>query len=259
MENFDIYARLYDLDYAGFDDDLQFIMQMAARCGSPILELGCGTGRLLLPLAAEGYEVTGVDISGAMLDLSRHKVAAQGLDSRTTLIRGDMRELELGSRFNLVFAAINSFMHMMTTGDQLAALDCIRRHLTGDGVLLLDLFNPHPSRLLDSSGQVVLDKCLTDPDTGLRWMKFRTQTVDIAAQTVDTTLMVDLVSDEAQVQRTVFTYSLRYIHRAELELLLDRAGFALEAIYGSYELDEFTGESDKMITVARPLEASATI
>jgi SAM-dependent methyltransferase len=256
MDPFDLYARFYDLDYAGYDDDLQLIQQTAARCGSPILELGCGTGRLLLPLAAEGFSVTGVDASGAMLEVARQKASAQGVDGRVTVIKQNMRELDLELRYRLAFAAINSFMHMMTTDDQLAALQGIRQHLTSDGVLLLDLFNPHPDRLLDCRGQVVLDKILTDPDTGLHWMKFITQTVDLAQQAVHTNLMLDQVSEEGRVQRTVFAYSLRYIHRVELELLLHRAGFYLEAIYGSYELDEFTGESDKMIAVARPLETN---
>lgn len=254
MDPFDLYARFYDLDYAGFDDDQQFVQQSAVRCGSPILELGCGTGRLLLPLAAGGYEVTGVDVSAAMLETARQKATVQGLNSHVTLVKQDMRELDLGCRYNLAYAAINSFMHMMTTDDQLAALNSIHQHLNSDGVFLLDLFNPHPDRLLDSRGQVVLDKVMTDPETGQHLMKFRTQTVDLAEQTLHTILFLDQVNSEGHVQRTVFTFSLRYIFSGELELLLDRAGFQLEAVYGSYELDEFTGESDKMIAIARPLE-----
>ena len=257
MDPFDLYARFYDLDYAGFDDDLQLVQQTATRCGSPILELGCGTGRLLLPLAADGFNVTGVDDSVAMLEVAHQKASSRGLGSRVTFVNQNMRELDLGLRYRLAFAAINSFMHMMTMNDQLAALKCVRQHLASDGVLLLDLFNPHPDRLLDCRGQVVLDKVLTDPDTGLRWMKFIAQTVDLAQQVVHTKLMLDQVSEEGRMQRTVFAYSLRYIHRIELELLLHRAGFYIEAMYGSYELDEFIGESDKMIAVARPLEANS--
>lgn len=253
MDPFDRYARFYDLDYADFDEDLQLVRQSAARCGSPILELGCGTGRLLLSLATDGHEVTGVDLSEAMLELARQKVSSQGLSSRVTLFRQDMRELDLGRRFKLAFATINSFMHMMNADDQLVALNRIYQHLTGDGILLLDLFNPHPERLLDCSGQVTLDKVLTDADTGQTWTKFRIQTVDLAEQTVHTTLLLDQTNREGHVQRETFDYSLRYIYRAELELLLHRAGFQLEAVYGSYELDEYTGESDKMIAVARPL------
>jgi SAM-dependent methyltransferase len=251
VDPFEAYSRFYDLDYAEFDADLHLIEQFALHCGSPILELGCGTGRLLIPLAGSGYKVTGVDVSEAMLAVARRKVLANGLDSRVALLRQDMRELEIDTRFNLAFAAINSFLHMMTAGDQTAALLRIRQHLNPGGVLLLDLFHPDPGRLLDARGQVVLDKVLTDPDTGHRLMKFRTEVVDLEQQMIHTTLILDEVDLEGRVERTLFSYPLRYLGRGELELLLRHAGFEIEAVYGSYDLDEFTGESDKMVAVAR--------
>ena len=162
-----------------------------------------------------------------------------------------MRALDLGGRYNLAFATINSFMHMVTVDDQLAALARIRQHLNPEGILLLDLFNPHPDRLLDSQGQVILEKTMTEPDTGRELMKFRTQTIDLAEQIVHHTVFVDELDDEGRLRRTPFSYSLRYVFRGELELLMQRAGFQMEAVYGSYELDEFTSESDKMIAVAR--------
>lgn len=251
MEQFDLYARFYDLDYAEFDDDLHMIQQFAARCGSPVLELGCGTGRLLLPLARSGYQVTGIDGSAAMLEIARRKVAAVRLEDQVTLLQQDMREMDLPGRFNLAFAAVNTFLHMMTAGEQLVALAEIRQYLNPGGLLLLDLFNPDLDRLLDSNGQVVLDKVMTDPDTGHQVMKFRTQRADQGCQTIHITLMMDEVDGEGRVQRTLFPFSLRYLFRAELELLLRHAGFEVEAIYGSYDLDEFSGDSDKMIAVAR--------
>jgi SAM-dependent methyltransferase len=251
MDDFGIYARFYDLDYADLDEDLLMIGQFAARCGSPILELACGTGRVLLPLAQQGYEVTGVDTSPAMLAIARRKIAAQGLTDRVTLVEQDMRDLKLAGRFNLVFVAVNSFMHLRTSDDQMAALCCIYQHLTPGGLVLLDLFQPDLGRLLDARGQVVLDKVMADPDTGHRLMKFHTQTVDLVQQTIYVTFLVDELGDEGQVRRTVFPFSMRYLFRSELELLLRRTGFKVEAIYGSYDLEEFSADSDKMIAVAR--------
>lgn len=251
MESFDLYARLYDLDYAGFDDDLFMYQQFAARCGAPILELGCGTGRLLLALAGDGSEVTGIDVSAPMLELARRKVIAQGLEGRVTLLRQDMRQLELDGRFNLAFAAINSFMHMETAGDQLAALVRIREHLNRGGLLVLDLFNPDLGRLVDAQGQVVLDKVMTDPETGNQLIKFRAQTADLGQQMLHMALIVDDVDAGGSLRRHLFSFSMRYLFRGELELLLQQAGFEVEALYGSYDLDEFSGDSDKMIAVAR--------
>jgi SAM-dependent methyltransferase len=251
LDLFGAYARFYDLDCADLDDDVPMILQFALRCGSPILELGCGTGRLLMPLAKAGYKVTGVDVSVAMLSLARSRLLAQRLDSRIALVHQDMRELALGERFSLAFLALNSFMHLSTTEDQLAALGRIREHLRPGGLLLLDLFNPDLGRLLESRGQVMLDKIMPDPDTGHQLMKFRTQTVDLERQILQITHIVDDVDGEGNVRRMSFPFTLRYLYRVELELLLHHAGLELEAIYGSYDLDEFSSESDKMIVVAR--------
>ena len=198
MDPFDTYARFYDLDYAGFDDDVQMVQQFALRCGSPVLELGCGTGRLLLPLAGAGFELTGVDASAAMLAIARQKLAAAGLSNRTTLLQQWMQELTIGMRFNLAFAAINSFLHVTDMDEQLAALARIRQHLNPEGLLLLDLFNPDLGRLLDARGQVVLDKVMVDPKTGDRVLKYRAQTVDQGLQTMHTTLILDAVDGEGR-------------------------------------------------------------
>ena len=251
MTNFDIYARFYDLEFGEFDADLFMIQQAAARCGSPILELACGTGRVLLPLARQGYQVTGVELSAAMLDVARRKAAAEGLTGRITLVQQDMRDLALDGHFTLAFLALNSFVHLLSTDDQLATLGRVHQHLNPGGLLLLDLFNPDLGRLLDFRGQVALDKVKTDPDTGHRLMRFRTETVDLGQQIIHTTYIVDEIDAKGHVQRTLFPFFMRYLFRYELELLLRHAGFEVEAIYGSYDLDEFTGDSDKMIAVAR--------
>jgi hypothetical protein len=162
-----------------------------------------------------------------------------------------MRELDLDGRFNLAFAAVNSFMHMLTTEDQLAALARIRRHLNPGGLLLLDLFHPNLNLLLDAHRQVEWEKTMTDPETGHRLMRFHTRAVDLAQQTIQVTFIVDEVDGEGSVRRTLFPFSLRYLFRYELELLLRHAGFEVEGIYGSYDLEEFDSDSPKMIAVAR--------
>jgi ubiquinone/menaquinone biosynthesis C-methylase UbiE len=258
MDDYGGYARFYDLDLGDMDADLLMIQQYAARCGSPILELACGTGRVLLPLARQGYDVTGVDVSEAMLAVARRKVVAEGLEEQVTLFQQDMRELALDGRFNLAFAAVNSFMHMLTTDDQLAALEGVRQHLQPGGLLILDLFNPDLGRLLDARGQVYLDKVFTDPGTGHRLMRFSTQRVELSQQTLRVSYIVDELDEEGGVRRTLFPFSIRYLFRSELELLLGQAGFAVEAIYGSYDLDEFGDDSEKMIAVARKLDRKAS-
>ena len=251
IDDFDIYARFYDPDLGDLNADLQMYQQFAARCDSPILELGCGTGRVLIPLARQGYRITGIDASTAMLEKAREKVAAENLQDRAALVEQEMGELELEEQFNLAFAALNSFAHLHTTDDQLVALTRTRRHLYPGGVLVLDMFNPDLARLLDARGQVALAKVMDGPGAGQRTMRFCTDEVDLGRQLIHTTYIVDEIDAEGQVKRTLFPFSLRYVFRYELELLLRHAGFEVEAIYGSYDLDQFCGDSEKLIAVAR--------
>jgi SAM-dependent methyltransferase len=251
IDPFDIYARFYDPDLGELDADIQMYEQFAARCGSPILELGCGTGRILLPLARLGYQITGIDASAEMLQRAQAKIASKEMGEHVTLVQQEMCELELEDRFTMAFAALNSFAHLHTTDEQLVALKQARRHLCPDGLLILDMFNPDMGRLLDARGQVALGKVMAEPDTGHRLMRFYSEEVDLERQLIHTTYMVDELDAEGHVRRTLFPFSLRYVFRYELELLLRHAGFEVEAIYGSYELDPFSGDSEKLIAVAR--------
>ena len=97
MADFDRFARFYDLDYDSFQDDVPFYLGLAEHAGGPLLELGCGTGRLLVPLARAGFEITGVDLSEGMLQVARGKVAGLGRAAagRIALVQGDISTLDL--------------------------------------------------------------------------------------------------------------------------------------------------------------------
>jgi ubiquinone/menaquinone biosynthesis C-methylase UbiE len=202
-------------------------------------------------LAKKGYQITGVDTSPAMLDKARSRVTAEGQEQRVELVQQNMQDLNLDRRFNLAFLAINTFMHMQTTDDQLEALASIRRHLVPGGLLVLDLFNPDLEALLSAQGQLILEKEMVDPETGKRYQKFYTRTADLERQMLHITFLVDATDDQGVVSRTTFSFSIRYLFWAELALLLRHAGFEVESVYGSYDLDEFSGTSPKMIAVAR--------
>lgn len=244
------YARFYDLEVEDLDADLMVIEQFAQRAGSPILELACGTGRVLLPLARLGFDVTGVDVSASMLEVARRKLADEGLQDRVTLVEQDMRFLALDRQFNMIFVAVNSFSHVLTLDEQLVVLSRVRQHLKPGGLLLLDLFNPDLERLAQFQGQVALDKIMDDPTTGHRIMRYRSEQVDLGRQVIYVTYTADEVDTQGNVKRTIFPFCVRYLFRYELELLLRHAGFHVEAIYGSYDLDDFDSDSEKLLAVA---------
>jgi SAM-dependent methyltransferase len=254
MSDFDSFAEYYDLEFDGYLDDLPLYQGYAEEAGGPVLELACGAGRLLAPLAESGLTLTGVDISPAMLALARRRVDAAGLAGRVALIEDDMRSLtNLGeARFRLAFCAINSFLHLPDQPAQLAALRAIHRRLEPGGRLILDLFHPHPDVLAAYDGRLAHEESFVDPPTDDRIDKFVSRTLDAATQTIHTTFIYDRIDAAGRLTRTAAPFRLRYIHRYELELLLDRAGFALAELLGDYALTPFAADSLHMIAIARP-------
>lgn len=257
MTDFDRFARFYDLDYEPFQDDVPLYLGFAERTGGPLLELGCGTGRLLVPLARAGFEVTGVDMSTAMLEIARRKVTSARLTDRVTLVQADMREIQLTQRFRLAFVAINSFMHLTALEDQLAALRAVHRHLLPGGLLIVDVDNPSPQALQEADGRVELHGRWFDPETGATVLKSSSRTLDAAHQLQDVLFIYDEVFPDGQVRRTLAPFQARYLYRFEGELLLDKAGFTPEHVYGSYDLDPYESASERMIFVARRREERA--
>jgi len=247
---YDAIAPWYDLEFDNFHADLELYRGYAAIVGSPILELGCGTGRLLVPLAQDGFQVTGIDSSADMLARAEARITAAGLED-VELHRLDMRALGglPAQHFRMVFCAVNSFLHLETRADQLVALQAAHRVLHRSGLLVIDLFHPTPSTLQAMDDRLVLDGSWRLKD-GSRVDRFSQRRVYPARQLIDTTLILDRCGNDEVVRRSVTSYRTRYVHHFEMLGLLDEAGFEIEGIYGSYELDQFDDGSPVMIFVA---------
>ncbi|MBN1889856.1 MAG: class I SAM-dependent methyltransferase [Thermoflexales bacterium] len=268
MTDSDAFARFLDLFSGQAADDLPVYLGFAQRTGGPVLELGCGTGRVLLALACEGLEVTGVDHSPAVLSLARRKLERDGLSGPVALVQADVRDLDLAAApsltlaggkgagsarpYRLAICAQNTFCHMLTVADQLRLLGAAYRHLEPGGLLVLDVFNPDPAVLAGDERRLVLMGVTVDPDTGHTLTQTMARDMSGAGEQIEhVTLFVDELDGARLTGRHVFQFDLRYVYRFELELLLDKAGFTLEALYGSYELDPFTGDSERLLAVAR--------
>jgi SAM-dependent methyltransferase len=244
-------ARFFDADYAGYLDDLPLLEAYAQRVGSPLLELGCGTGRLLIPLAEAGYQVTGVDLSPEMLRCARAKAEAAGVAERVTLVEGNFADAPLAETYRLAFVVMNTFLHLNSLERQLRALRHWREHLVPGGLLLIEVFHPDVSQLAGLDGRLEWDKTWVDPTTGATVMKWLTRTVDLAEQTLHVTIIYDEVATDGSLRRTLVPFDTRYLWRYEAELLLDKAGYALEALHGDWDANPFESASDRMILVAR--------
>lgn len=250
MTDFDALARFYDLDHDEFDDDIDFYLNLAKRTGSPILELGVGTGRVALPLAKAGFQVTGIDISEAMLAAARKKLDG-AVGKRARLVEGDLRHLALDEQYALAISAIGSFMHLLTPAEQLQALEGVHRHLKPQGLLVVDLPRPDTEAWSMAHQELLLEWIKPNPWGEGTIAKLSSYSLELPRQRQHITYFYDEVAPSGALRRTVVSFTLRYTFPFEMELLLHRCGYTLEAVYGSYELEEFGQESSRMIFVAR--------
>jgi SAM-dependent methyltransferase len=232
-------ADLYDLVVPYRNrPDVAFFVDEAVASGGPVLEVGCGTGRVLIPTARAGVEITGVDSSDTMLARCRESLAAETdeVRSRVTLVRGDMREFDLGKQFRLITLPFRPFQHLLTVEDQLACLHTLHRHLASGGRLILDLFFPWLQALIKDDLGVESDAEdeFTMPD-GRRVV--RTHKIidrDLFEQLIQSELIYYVTHPDGRTERLVHAFPLRYLFRFEAEHLLALAGFEVEALYSDY-------------------------
>ncbi len=238
-------ARLYDWEHDELHADAELYLQLARRTGGPVLELGCGTGRILAPLMAAGFDVVGVDVSAAMLERARAR-----LSERACLIQGDMVRQFPEQAFSLIILALDAFGFVTEIDRQLALLRAARRCLPEDGLLVLDLV--HAAPLFDEvQGLPVLQRSGEDPETGALVVKWIVRTLHAASQQLELFSLYDLSWPDGELRRLTDRVQLRYYSRFEIEHLLRLAGLIIEAIYGDYDLANFEDESPRLIVLAR--------
>jgi SAM-dependent methyltransferase len=250
MPDFDLFAYYYDADMGSFTDDLPFYLQLARRTTGPLLDAMCGTGRVIVPLAEAGFQAVGLDVAPAMVHAVERKIVARDLADRLRVVQGDVRTCTLAERFGLVLVPLNSFMHLQTVADQLAALHTLKHHLRPDGLLVIDLFNPDPHELTGEQGVLVYERTFTSAD-GRQVQKFVTRRTDWAAQRQMVEFIYDELQSDGGVLRRVLPFVMRWLYRFEIEHLLARADLQLEAVYGDYELAPYESSSTQLLVVAR--------
>ena len=223
-------AHYYDL--FGEKPDLQYYTALGTACGSA-LEVGVGTARVALALAKAGVPVWGIDNSPAMLTIARKKIAEQpeSVQKSITVIKADMTDFSLSRMFPLVYMPSSSFSHCVTTKDQLACLQCVHTHLEPGGLFAFDLILPG---VYDTTLKLINTKPVGDTQV-LRWMQNQP---DYTNQVLHTTLLIEVYENCNLLKRVYESSTVALIYKRELLLLLDKAGFAVEHMYGDFEKSE---------------------
>ena len=243
-------AELYDLEHDAFTDDLDFYRNLAARSGSPVLDVGCGTGRVALALAAAGFSVIGLDPSEAMLARARERAAHLPPD-RVTWLHGPVAGVAPGGPVRLAIVALNTWNHLVDLSEQLAALTRLREWLVPGGLLAFDLASPDLGLIGQPDDLVRLLWTGTWPGTGERVMKFESRRTDEARQLHWVTLFYDRVDGNGICRRIVTTFAQRYTFPGEIRALVEQSGLIVHNMYGSYELDPYGTGSERLIVIAQ--------
>jgi len=249
-------AEYYDyLPPVAGRQDVEFYVQKAQEQGDPILELGCGTGRVLLPLAEAGNRVVGLDLSKPMLNRCQAKLEGKppAVRERVRLIQGDMTEFDAGEKFRLITIPFRPFQHLLRVEQQMACLSCARRHLAPGGQLVLDVFHTDPGRMHDPAFQQESSPYpeVTLPDGRQVRLSERIAGFIRAEQTNDVEMIYNITHPEGRTERLVFAFRLRYFFRFEMEHLLARCGFGVKELYGNYDGRPLEDDSPEMIFVAQ--------
>jgi SAM-dependent methyltransferase len=239
----------YDLYYSWLTEDIPAYVARAKETRGPVLEAGCGTGRVLLPTLRAGVDIDGIDIHPGMIEVLKRKASALGLEPRVAV--ADMRDFTMPRRYALVTIPFRAFQHLLTTRDQVAALRCLREHLEPGGALFFNVFFPSFERMVQPDGEQALEREFPHPETGLPVAMYVTRHTDRVNQVLRVEREVvesDARGYAARTHRDRF--SMRWTWKPEMELLLGAAGFSRWSVAGGFDGRPLDRDSGDMVWTA---------
>jgi 2-polyprenyl-3-methyl-5-hydroxy-6-metoxy-1,4-benzoquinol methylase len=236
--------QTYDLEVESYDEDRPLIEQWARSLGGPLLDLACGTGRMALRMAAQGYQVTGVDIVPEMIALARQKAAERAVSIEWVV--ADARTFQLQKRFPFVFMLCNAWQFFLAREDQEALLARVRQHLLPEGCFLFETRNPSPRNLLEVRHREPQKYTMSD---GGQLVAIEEQYYDPMTQIQHYTRHLTFSHPGGQQEEKTLYTDLRYVFPQEMEALLYHNGFQIRACYGNWQQEPLTAASRSMIYV----------
>ena len=231
-------AWLYDVDNRdNMNADIPFYIDYATKQKGEILELGCGTGRVSIPLARKGFSVTGLDLSNEMLDVFREKIDKESeLKDKITIIHGDMSDFTIYKRFSMIIAPFRAFQALTDDNAIKNSLRCIKEHLTDDGIFIINVFNPRP----------VMDESWCYPET-VQWEHFDENTrnyvvkkhwgdrIDTVNQIIYPHFAYEVTDKKLSKTRHTEDLKLKYYYDNQLTQVIADAGFKIKEKFGWYD------------------------
>ncbi len=226
MQNFEKWAKVYDLIYEKYKDDIDFYREEALKTNGKVLEIACGTGRIYLEMLKDGVDAYGIDISENMLKVLKMKAKKSGLEPKVR--KADMRTFKLKDKFPLIIIPFRSFLHNLTIEDQIKTLKNIKNHLAPNGKFILNFFFPNPEVILNTYGKEIKETIKS---------KDKKYTLINKAYFVDeVNQIIEFINTLKENDKTVWEdkFQLAFIYKKEFELLLRLVGFKKWKVYADF-------------------------
>ena len=246
-------ARYYDAETSDKTDDLAMYSRLAEQYDGDILDIGCGTGRVLIHLAQEGNDVHGIDNDRAMLNLLEYKLNIYAhLKDKITVYEGDALTFELDKKFNLILLTYNALMHFQEQETQIKLLKQLRKWMGNDGLLVIDLPNAGDVFASQDTDSIMMERTFLEPESGHQVMLQSVSYLDRVTQVLHVDWIYDEIDGDGTVKRLIAPHQLRYFFYSEVNLLLKLCGFEIDQVYGDTDESPFEDGSERMIVFAKP-------
>lgn len=260
--SYDVIAKHYDAAYASKMDlvDLPFYLELAKKSRGPVLEIGCGTGRVLLPIARHRIQIHGVDNSTAMLRILKSHLASEPLEVRRKvhLYKGDMRSFRLKKKFPLVILPFRPLQHMFTLKDQVSALQTAAFHLHRRGTLAFDVFYPKLEVISSGIGEEIKELEWTEGSNPERVVRrfFRKDAVDKIHQNFNFTFIFRTYEGDRLIREASEAFALSYYTYPHIQALFQLADLEIVKQYGSFAKAPLGNSATEMIFLLRSAKNS---
>jgi len=255
MNQYDSHYEFYDHLYLGLPGEMEFYVSEALNYGSEVLEIGCGTGRVTIPIAKVGVDITGIDNSDGLLEVAEEKIKEQRntLPANIEFINADMRDFSLDKKFKLAIIPYRAFLHMLTVEDQKKALKNIYDHLAPNGHLIMNVFFPRIDVMdsyVNQLGTVVKQVKAIKKDNGNQQIFFDSRQYNSFTQLIEQYfIMEEIDPDGLLVSKRYFPLTLRWVTKFEMEHLFELCGFKVVNLYGWFDKTPLNENSSEMIWV----------
>jgi len=250
-------GKHYDAMHQHLEDDIPFYIDSIEKFGEPVLELACGTGRVTIPLAEEGIDVVGLDLSEIMLKRASEKAKEKGTDIK--LIKGDMTDFSLDRRFNTILLPVNSMQRLIELEEYESLFSNVYQHLSEKGTFIFEIFNPDFEILTDALNE--------DSDKESEVIEYENPYGKGNVQVTENTdfdpssQILDMkwyyyINDELEAVKewTVKEWNLRILFPKEIDALLRYNGFKVEKKHGDFDRSEFTRDSNTQVIICKKME-----